>query len=239
MSPDPGVGQNPGGESGGDPAARFRQALDAEVTPKRAATRRLGEAVRSLIDGMVALDAPAAELDEAARRVEELVEWVGQYPQGRLFDGFAESANAGTPAAFFDHSPIIGPANPVAPPVTLTTAGDRVVGHVTFGAAYEGPPGCVHGGYLAAVFDEVLGMVQSLTGNPGMTGTLTVRYRRPTPLRRQLRFEGELVRVEGRKIFTTGRSLADGEVTAEAEAVFISVDFARIAELYARRDTAG
>ena len=31
-----------------------------------------------------------------------------------------------------------------------------------FGAAYEGPPGSVHGGIIAAAFDEVLGMTQSL-----------------------------------------------------------------------------
>ena len=44
---------------------------------------------------------------------------------------------------------------------------------VTFGSAYEGPPGCVHGGYVAAAFDEMLGFVQSLGGNPGMTARLT------------------------------------------------------------------
>ena len=61
-----------------------------------------------------------------------------------------------------------------------------IKGTVTFGSAYEGPPGHVHGGYVAAAFDELLGMTQSLGGMPGMTGTLTVRYRRPTPLRTEL-----------------------------------------------------
>ncbi len=56
-----------------------------------------------------------------------------------------------------------------------------VIGHANFGVAYEGPPGYVHGGIIAAAFDEVLGMAQSLTGNPGMTGTLSIRYRRPDP----------------------------------------------------------
>jgi hypothetical protein len=79
-------------------------------------------------------------------------------------------------------------------------------------------------------------MTQSLSGQPGMTGTLTIRYRRPHPLHTTIEYEGELVRVEGRKIFTAGRSFANGELLAEAEAVFISVDFSKIAELLAKRN---
>ena len=72
-----------------------------------------------------------------------------------------------------------------------------------------------------------------------MTGTLTVRYRRPHPLHTEIQFEAELVRVEGRKIFTVGRSFAQGELRAEAEGIFISVDFSKIAELMARREPEG
>jgi acyl-CoA thioesterase FadM len=64
-----------------------------------------------------------------------------------------------------------------------------------------------------------------------------VRYRQPTPLHQRLRFEGELVRAEGRKIFTVGRCMRqDGTVTAEADGLFITVDMARIAELYDTRE---
>ena len=99
-----------------------------------------------------------------------------------MYEGFAEAANAGEPFGFFDHSPMLGRANPLAPPIRLWLEGDRILGTATFGAAYEGPPGCVHGGYVAAAFDEVLGSTQSLSGSPGMTGRLTVHYRKPTPL---------------------------------------------------------
>jgi acyl-coenzyme A thioesterase PaaI-like protein len=91
------------------------------------------------------------------------------------------------------------------------------------GTAYQGPPGSVHGGLVAALFDEVLGFAQWMTGNPGMTGTLKVRYRKPTPLNTELRFEATVERVDGRKIFTEAR-LYDGDtVTADAEGVFISL----------------
>jgi acyl-CoA thioesterase FadM len=89
---------------------------------------------------------------------------------------------------------------------------------------------------LAAAFDELLGMTQSLSGQPGMTGTLTVRYRRPTPLHHDLRFEGTLERVEGRKIFTRGRCFAGETLTAEAEGLFVRVDFQKLAEMMTKRE---
>ena len=158
------------------------------------------------------------------------------YGELGTFDGFAETANSGDPHAHFDHSPIIGRSNPIAPPIEVEVRDKKVHGRAVFGAAYEGPPGCVHGGWIAAAFDEVLGMTQSMTGNPGMTGTLTIRYRRPTPLHAEIRFEAELDRVEGRKIFTTGRSYGpDGQLTAEAEGIFITVDFSKLAAMKDQR----
>lgn len=226
----------------GDWAEAVNNALNREVTPQRAAARRVGEALRDLINHVVATSAPAEALEGVAEVVEALTRTVGKYPQGRLYEGFSETGPSGDPYAFFDNSPIIGRANPLAPPITMSVENDDaghggkvVVGRVRYGSPYEGPPGCVHGGYVAAAFDEVLGMTQSITGRPGMTGTLTIRYRRPTPLFADLRFEGRVDRVEGRKIFTVGTSFANGELTCEAEAVFISVDFAKIAELYDNR----
>ena len=74
-------------------------------------------------------------------------------------------------------------------------------------------------------------MAQSLTGNPGMTGTLTIRYRRPTPLLTELVFQAYVDRVEGRKIFTHGTLSANGVLTAEAEGLFIAVGQERFAAM--------
>jgi len=138
--------------------------------------------------------------------------------------------------AFFYQSPLSGLANPLARPITVGRAGEKsAIASVTFGSAYEGPPGSVHGGFVAAAFDEVLGYVQSLAQRPGMTGTLTIRYRQPTPLHTELIFEGEIIRIEGRKIFTEGRVSANGVVTAEAEGIFVSVPPERIEALMEKR----
>ncbi len=201
--------------------------------------RRLAEAMRRVIEHLVVTDAPPERLAQAADRLSRFADMLAEYPRSTSFPGFAESANAGDVHAFFDLSPVIGLSNPLAPPIWLHPEGDRVKGRAIFGSAYEGPPGCVHGGFVAAAFDEVLGFAQSITGNPGMTGTLTVRYRRPTPLHRELVFDAGVDRVEGRKIFVSATIAADGEVTAEAEGIFISLDRERFAEMMAKKNAAG
>jgi len=127
---------------------------------------------------------------------------------------------------FIDHSPLVGPLNPLAPPIAISVDGTRVTGEVAFGAAYEGPPGCVHGGFLAAAFDEVLGLAQGMSGRPGMTARLTIQYRSPSPLHQPLRFVGDIDHIDGRKIFTKGelRVAADDRLCAEAEGLFISMN---------------
>ncbi len=209
-----------------DQGIDFEAAWNASQVPatgRRKEAHRLAAAMRRVIDHLVQVAAPEKDLAAAADALERYAERLSRYPVSRTYEGFAEVANAGDTHAFFDHSPLIGMANPLAPPIRLAVIGDRVEGHATFGVPYEGPPGHVHGGFLAAAFDEVLGMAQSLTGNPGMTGTLTIRYRRPTPLLKELVFEASVDRVEGRKIFTRGTVSCDGTVTAEAEGIFIAV----------------
>jgi acyl-coenzyme A thioesterase PaaI-like protein len=198
--------------------------------------RRLADAMRLVIERLVPSNAPEDELRRAADALERYAGQLASHPRLRYVHGFSESANAGDVGAFFDQSPMIGLANPLAPPIRLSQTGPRTAqGLVTFGSAYEGPPGSVHGGFVAAAFDEVLGYVQSLGERPGMTGTLTVRYRTPTPLHTELRFEAELVGMEGRKIFTKGQVLGGGRVCAEAEGIFISVPPERFAALEALR----
>lgn len=217
------------------------------VTPRRSEGRRLATAMREVIDLLVSTTASTDELGTAADDLEALAATLRGLPTGQTYLGFSESANAGQAlrglqpgdpewSAFFDHSPFIGLANPLSPPIELQYSGDRVIGHVTFGAAYEGPPGCVHGGYVAAAFDELLGSTQSLSGDQGMTAHLGVDYRRPTPLHVPLRMEGWLERKEGRKIYARATIHANGELTAEATGLFIAFDPEKFAALLASRN---
>jgi len=134
----------------------------------------------------------------------------------------------GHPQDFFPTSPVVGYANPLAAPVAIwAVEGENgqpeLRGRARFGYAYEGPPTCVHGGVIAETFDELLGAANIPTGRAGMTGTLTIRYRRPTPLQADLDLVARQTRIDGRKIFTWGGLYHQGDLTAEAEAVFIEL----------------
>jgi Thioesterase superfamily len=143
---------------------------------------------------------------------------------------------SGHPQDFFPTSPMTGFANPVAPPVEVwaVTGPDgarEIRGRATIGYPYEGPPTCVHGGVIAELFDEVLGLANLVVGQGAMTGTLTVRYRRPTPLLAPLELAARRTRREGRKVFTWGGIYHEGELTAEAEGIFILVEPERMLDI--------
>ncbi len=213
-------------------------ATDAEPPERRAEVRRLADALRLVIERFVATTAPLEVFHGVADELEVIAARLGEYPQEHLFLGFAEAANAGDSEGSFDNSPLMGLSNPLAPPLRLEVQADKVVGTVVCGSAYEGPPGHVHGGYVAAMFDELLGLTQSLSGKHGMTGRLTVHYRSPTPLHTELRMEGTLDRSSGRKILCSGRMYAGRVLCAEAEGLFITVDFEKLRGMIAERDAA-
>ncbi len=218
---------------------------DVVISDRRRALRRIAAANRDLIEDMVGTDVDQDDLVAVAEELEALAARFRRDRPRSIYEGMGEAALAGRDVdftSFFDHSPLIGLANPLAPPIRLDFGEDSVVGRVTFGAVYEGPPGTVHGGFVAAAFDEVLGSAQSYSGAPGMTARLVVNYRKPTPLHTPLEIEGRFDRKEGRKVFTTGRIVADGVVTAEAEGLFVSMDaerFRKLAEGFDRRVAEG
>lgn len=93
-----------------------------------------------------------------------------------------------------------GRLSPISAGATFHRDGEVAVARVTFGPSYEGPPTRVHGGMLASVFDEVMGVVFRVLGLPSaFTASLTVRYECPAPLGEPLEFRAHLTTVEGRK----------------------------------------
>ena len=206
-------------------ADQLSKLADSDPGQRRTEMRRLANAARTLIDRLVMTEADEALLRDAADAIEAVASRFPAGPGSRsILEGYGEASTSGDPYAFFDHSPMLGVSNPVAPPISLRRTGEHeITGTAVFGAAYEGPPGCVHGGFVAAAFDEVLGAAQSFSGQPGMTGTLVVRYRSPTPLHEELRFTASFDRIEGRKVLTSGAVHAGERLCAEAEAIFVSM----------------
>ena len=197
------------------------------------AKRELAAAIRELMDCLCATDASESELRTIAAQVRTSASRFGGQPRMTEPPGVAEGSLAGGMEMFMDRSPIVGLSNPVAPPVSLDPDHDArlVRGHVTFGNAYEGAPGCAHGGFVAAVFDEALGMACMFSGGPGMTGEITVRYLKPTPTRVELRIEARFDRQEGRKIYNSGELYAGDQLIARSHGVFISIAREKFAQL--------
>jgi acyl-coenzyme A thioesterase PaaI-like protein len=213
--------------------------------------RRFAAGMRRVIERLALVDAPEEELAIAADATEAFADRMdAEFPKRRSWYEAAEtavgeianvpeSAESRAENGFFDRSPIVGLSNPLAAPLSLEMGeedGKRIViGRARFNAAYEGPPGNVHGGMVAAAWDEVLGMAQSLSGNAGFTGTLTIRYRTPTPLYDDLVFKAWVDRVEGRKIFVAGVCHAGERLCSEADGIFITVDRTKFEQLLAER----
>jgi hypothetical protein len=196
---------------------------------------RLADAVRRISGVAVgrpisddALDAAAETLETVAGTLESQAE-DRKRPRRQPTPGL-------DPRQLFPTSPVIGLANPVAPPVHVWAvegeSGLREIrGRVTFGYPYEGPPTCVHGGVIAELFDELLGAACIITDKAGMTGTLTVRYRKTTPLLAPLDLVARYTGSERRKVFAWGGIYHEGELTAEADGIFISMEPGRMLDI--------
>lgn len=124
--------------------------------------------------------------------------------------------------ACMPYSPISGKRNPVSPPLRMWRDGDEVRGEAIFSPTFAGPPNSVHGGIIAAVFDELLSMANVISGTAGFTGTLTIKYHRHTPLNQPIELWAVNERNSGRKQFSRGELRFNGEVTASAEGLFIA-----------------
>lgn len=197
----------------------------------------LATALRRVTEAVVGRDLPE---DELARGAEEMAALADRLEQAAAPGKAARRMpdRDGPPQDYFDTSPVVGFANPVAPPARIwaveTEDGQvEMRGQVRFGYAYEGPPTCVHGGAIAQLFDELLGTTNILTGHGAMTGTLTVRYRRPTPLLADLDLQARLVGVDGRKVHLWGAIANDGLLTAEADGIFIEAGQERMLDIAA------
>jgi acyl-coenzyme A thioesterase PaaI-like protein len=189
---------------------------------------RLAEALRPLI----ALTVSGTPDDGALGAVADAVELLGADLSAGAGDGrrVRQPPDPHRPSVeYFPTSPIAGILNPIAPPVVLEMVPGADGGPAEIRATawfdfpYEGPPNCVHGGVIAATFDEILGAATMVSGNPGMTGTLTVHYRKPTPLRADIRLEARFLGRDGRKIRAWGGMYHGDVLTAEADGLFIEV----------------
>lgn len=190
-----------------------------------AAQRALADDVRALVVAALLTTEEPENLDRARTLVQEATRRLEGSSRSSRYEGGSSLSAGITEAndAIWETHAAFGASNPLAPPVRVTETPGRVEGSVTFAPSYEGGPGLVYGGFIAAAFDGMLGRAVISSGRLGVTRSLTVRYRRPTPLSTALRIEATTGQVEGRNVEVNGRLWNGDELTCEAEAVFTTV----------------
>ncbi|HEY1830268.1 MAG TPA: hotdog fold domain-containing protein [Acidimicrobiales bacterium] len=160
----------------------------------------------------------AATLREVA---DELDGYVPDEPLPRFIMAPLEVTTIGVPlGGAMPYDPVVGPFNPLSLPVRLAFEPPKALGFATFGVAYEGAPGCVHGAVLLATFDIILTAANAIAGATGPTVRLGLHFRKPTLAYEEAQFEGWVTEVTDRRVFSKGQIVQGGVVTVEAEGEF-------------------
>jgi acyl-coenzyme A thioesterase PaaI-like protein len=117
------------------------------------------------------------------------------------------------------YSPILGELNPLAGEAKLWADGTSVRGTLTARPIHAGPIDAVHGGVVATILDELTNLAVLAYGIVGYTQTLTVSYRRSTPLGAELELWAETSGPTGDVVLTSAEIRHAGRVTASAVGV--------------------
>ena len=189
------------------------------------ARQRLASATRALNEKLVSTD---IDPELAAALTEKIEGLTAELSQAQQVDGLVDMAKRGERGTIDDVMgelvSVGGRRHPCSPELRWQEASNRITGTVKFSQAFEGPPGHVHGGWVAGVLDHLMGMTHVRTGHPGMTGGLSVRYLKPTPLNQLIEISAEATELDVKRTEVKGTMRCGETTTATAEAIFVRVD---------------
>ena len=208
----------------------------------KAARRRAGRSIRDLNHAFIGRHATVEQLERLADVLDGISEelWPLDHRSRdphRFGSEQAEDYPQGRFTHHFDDRPVSGASSPYGLDLDLHRHGDEIEALVTLRSAHEGAPGRSHGGFVAALFDDVFGFVLGVIHEAAFTGDLYIRYHAPTPLFRELACRVRLDHRDGRKLYLVGEltDVGSGVVCASAKATFIAVDRTMFAQQTAER----
>ncbi len=183
----------------------------------------LVERVRELVEAVVMTDLDEDALGRAAEEVAAVTEALRsrrrdaplrlvRHPDGRVESLLQAGSGRLNPQA----APVRWTVRPTEPPPGSPPRPVECVATCAFGAAHAGSPGRAHGGMVAAVLDECLGVAARAAGASGMTVALHVNLRAAAPLGRPVEIRARVTEVEGRKTWVAGEMLDGGTTVADA-----------------------
>jgi acyl-coenzyme A thioesterase PaaI-like protein len=211
--------------------------LKIQDSEEEQAMLRLVHELRLLIEQSISLRASPAQIDALTEQLQAIKQRFEPHVSQPLLDRYQHGHATHTPHLALPYSPVSGPWNPLAPPLVMHNEGNKVIGTVHLAKAYEGPPGCVHGSIVAAIYDQVLAMANLANQTAGPTASLNIQYRKPTPLFTNLRYEAWVEKVDGRKIHTHGICMANNELVTECDGLFIVLQPEQARKLWGKDST--
>ncbi|MFI9401652.1 PaaI family thioesterase [Nocardia sp. NPDC052316] len=172
------------------------------------------EAMRTLQDLAVSVDAPDEVFGDALAQAEQLIALLDPYRAPELQGPAGRAVE------------LPGRGSLLLLPWRVVEAGPdgiRMTGE--FRRFHLGGNGAAHGGVLPLLFDDLLGMIVHYAGRPiSRTAYLHVNYRKITPLETPLAVRGRVDRIEGRKTFITAELLDEqGNVLADCEGLMVQL----------------
>jgi hypothetical protein len=187
---------------------RYGEQPLAQTVAAAGALRRLTGLLLSLEHEHPTVDAMLAQFADWER---ELASALPPDPTPRIGSGGEDQR------VYLDHAFDVGAYNPCFPEYTFDHLDEQTAsGRVNFPVVYEGPPGLVNGGFLAVFFDSIAQHQSCAAKRTGKTRSLTVTFRRPTPILTELHFD--IAREESERIVTsTVRLLLGDEVLCIGE----------------------
>jgi acyl-coenzyme A thioesterase PaaI-like protein len=175
----------------------------------------LAGVLRDLTSAVLSLERTSPELEELAVVLRDAQRRLSAALPGDASPRIGDQA-ADDQRVYVDHSRDVGDYNPCFPRYEFRVEDTGGSGTVEFPVCYEGPPGIVHGGFLAVFFDCVLQQLNCDLGLAGKTAELSLRFRRPTPLLTPLVVHA-VRSIEGDRIHSHARLELDDKVLCEAE----------------------
>jgi acyl-coenzyme A thioesterase PaaI-like protein len=172
------------------------------------------EAMRTLQDLAVSVDAPDEVFGDALAQARQLIELLEPYRAPELQGPAGRAVE------------LPGRGSLLLLPWQVVEAGpDGIVMTGEFRRYHLGGNGAAHGGVLPLLFDDLLGMIVHYAGRPiSRTAYLHVNYRKITPLETPLTVRGRVDRIEGRKTFIVAElSDEQGNVLADCEGLMVQL----------------
>ena len=118
---------------------------------------------------------------------------------------------------------VSGTENPEGMKIHPVVKNNMVQIKYTFEKRFEGGPGLVHGGILAAAIDDLMGYATVIHNHMCVTANLSVNYISPVPVEKEFELLAWVTKLDGKKVSAESIIKLDDKIHVESSALFIEI----------------